>query len=140
VRLTVIPDADYELDAIHVYMLDLGGRIVTTAVIPISGSGNTFTFTMPAHHVAIVVIFRDTRTTGVDEIDGRPQGSPLQGYVQNGVLYITGLTPGKQWNVYNLSGVLICRDVAAADRAAVALPGRGLYLVTSDYHTVKVTN
>jgi hypothetical protein len=140
VTLTVIPDAGYALDEITVYMLDGSGNTVKTVVIPLNRSGNTFTFTMPGHHVSIVVTFRST--TGVEEI-GRPQGSPLRIYVQNGVLYVNGLTTGQTWSVYNTRGVLVYQGIVpdgatAGARHTLTLRGRGIYIVTSGARTIKI--
>jgi hypothetical protein len=131
VTLTITPDTGYELESVHAFKMDN-----PTIAIPLSGNGLIRTFTMPAYHVTIVAAFSDTRTTAAENI----QPAALTAYVQNGVLYITGLTAGQTWSVYNLSGILIYRDTAAADRASIPLPCRGIYLVTSGNRTVKVTN
>jgi len=37
----------------------------------------------------------------------------LRAWTQNGALYVSGLTAGKPWHVYNLYGQLICTGIAA---------------------------
>jgi hypothetical protein len=74
----------------------------------------------------------------------------------NGVLHVSGLTPGQSWHVYNLTGTLIYTGVADAganistslndristslnDRICVCpLPVRGVYIVRSGNNVVKV--
>jgi hypothetical protein len=63
---------------------------------------------------------------------------PLNAWMLNGRLHVSGLTVGKQWAVYGISGLLICQHVANSDEADVNLPVRGVYIVTSDHATVKV--
>ncbi|GHU62265.1 hypothetical protein FACS1894123_02900 [Bacteroidia bacterium] len=62
----------------------------------------------------------------------------LKAYVQNGTLHVGGLTAGKQWAVYNLSGALVYNGIAGNDEADVSLSVRGVYIVKSGNKTVKV--
>ena len=64
----------------------------------------------------------------------------LNGYVQNGVLYVGGLTTGQTFSIYNIVGTLIYQGVATGDKAEAALPVRGVYIVTDGVNTVKVVN
>jgi len=57
--------------------------------------------------------------------------------VQNGVLYVTGLTPGEQWRVYNMTGVLIYTGIAVEPHGRASLPERGIYIIISNGKTVK---
>ena len=67
----------------------------------------------------------------------------LRAWVQNGMLYVKGLIPGKPWYVYNLYGQLICTGRSAGDvetQCIASLPGRGVYFVVNGQMSVKVNN
>jgi hypothetical protein len=129
ITLTLIPDNGYVLDAI--YVRDFNNPAVT---VPLSGTGLTRTFTMPAHHVTIVITFR--QTVGVEEAG---HVLPLQAYVQDGTLYVSSPNPV---SVYNITGTLIHRDdnrdVARNVSTTIPLPGRGIYIVVSGTQSMKV--
>ena len=63
--------------------------------------------------------------------------APLRAYVQNGVLHVTGLTPGEQWRVYNMTGVLIYTGIAVETHGRASLPERGIYIIISNGKIVK---
>jgi hypothetical protein len=62
--------------------------------------------------------------------------SALKAWNNNGVLHVSGLTEGEQWQVYNLSGVLIHQAEAAAAEAKIILSERGVYIVKSGSQTI----
>jgi hypothetical protein len=62
---------------------------------------------------------------------------PLQAWSQNGVLHVTGLTPGKVWNVYNLYGRLIYTGIAVDVMANIPLPSKGIYIIMNDKESIK---
>jgi hypothetical protein len=64
-------------------------------------------------------------------------GTPLKVWTINGMLHVSGLTEGSVWNVYNLYGQLIYTGIAAGDKAEIALPGRGIYIIQSGNQTIK---
>ena len=127
VTLTITPDQGNTLTSIHVYRSDNGQSI------PLSGTGLTRTFEMPPCHITVVAVFG---STGIDEI--APEG--LVAFSQNGSLYLSGLTPGASWSVYNVTGSLVSQGIATDSKAVVSLPGRGLYIVRSANKVVKVLN
>jgi hypothetical protein len=43
-------------------------------------------------------------------------------------------------SVYNILGTLVYQGIATSDKAEIALPGRGLYIVTDGKEVVKITN
>jgi hypothetical protein len=88
---------------------------------------------MPAYDVIISATFRDMRTG----IEAASQSS-LKGYTQNGILYVSGLTAGKSWSIYNTSGMLMYQGIAADDKAEVPLPGRGVFIVTDGKEIIKI--
>jgi hypothetical protein len=131
VTLTVTPDTGYKLESITV--TDLNN---VTIVIPLTKTGdNTYTFKMPAHHVRVTAVFKSDGT-GVET----QCIASLRAYAQNGTLYVTGLTPGNTLYVYNILGTLIYQGVANSDKAEIALPGKGVYIVTSNGSVIKITN
>ncbi|MDR1337226.1 MAG: hypothetical protein LBK22_10405, partial [Tannerella sp.] len=67
-----------------------------------------------------------------------PQTKPLKAWAQNGGLHVSGLTAGKPWSVYSVSGALIYRSTAGSDEADVPLPVRGAYIVKSGVQVIKV--
>jgi hypothetical protein len=69
--------------------------------IPLSGTGSSRTFVMPAQHVMVIAVFRSTVAN--EEIT--PAG--VTAYVANGTLYVSGLTAGETFSVYNITGTLI---------------------------------
>ena len=134
VTLTVTPDKGYELKALSVYMSDASGNLIRSVVIPLKGSGNTYTFTMPVHNIAIEVSFRDN--VGIENI----RANSLNAFVQNDILYVSGLTAGEVLSIYNITGTLIYQGVTNSDKMEINLSGRGVYLIRSNNNTVKVVN
>ncbi|GHT60742.1 hypothetical protein AGMMS50239_10270 [Bacteroidia bacterium] len=53
-------------------------------------------------------------------------------------MHVGGLTAGKQWSVYNISGALVYQGIASGDEADVPLSVRGVYIVKSGSKTIKV--
>jgi hypothetical protein len=74
--------------------------------------------------------------TSNDEL--RMTNYELKAYAQNGVLHVTGLTPGQTWRVYSITGTQVYSAIATAARAEIPLPARGICLVTTGTQTVKV--
>jgi hypothetical protein len=74
-------------------------------------------------------------TTGTEAI---PQSGSLKAWAQSGTLHVTGLTPGAEWKVYMITGVLIYQSTATGSDAQTDLPAHGLYIVTDGITTVKV--
>ena len=86
---------------------------------------------------SLIIIATPYDTSGNEAIT---QANPLKTWVQNGVLNVTGLTPGEILRVYTLNGTLIYQSIAGGDRAEVVLPVRGVYLVTYGNRTIKIMN
>jgi hypothetical protein len=132
VTLTVTPDAGYALEELTVYMSD-GSGAATSAIVPLTCTGNVCTFKMPAHHITIVATFRQTAT---DNEQLTIDNGQLKAFAKDGILHISGLTANTEWRVYNVMGTLI--HVGAG--SARPLPSRGIYIVTDGKTTVKVVN
>jgi len=131
ITLNISPDAGYDFETIHVY--SMYNRNIE---IPLSGSGLTRTFKMPAHHVTVVAAFRDPRGVGIEEV----QTIGLTAYTEDGTLFVSGLTAGKPWSVYDITGNLVYQGIADGTKAQLALPGRGIYIVNDGKKSVKVSN
>ena len=129
VTLIITPHEGYELVSLSVISRD-GARPVSTIC-----TGNTCTFTMPAHHITIVAVYRDLRTVSNEQwtIDN----GQLKAYAQNGVLYVSGLQAGDRWSVYNIFGALVYQGVALSDKAEVPLPGKGIYIIMNGKESLK---
>ncbi|GHV50023.1 hypothetical protein FACS1894181_10020 [Bacteroidia bacterium] len=103
---------------------DLAAGTYTTT-LTVSGEG----ITPVSVEITYMVI-----TTGIDS----PQANALKAYVQNGTLHVSGLTAGKTWSIYSISGALVYQSVAHEDKADTNLGIRGVYIVTSGNAAVKV--
>ena len=95
------------------------------ATLTVSGEGLT--------PVSIEITYTEMGT-GIDN----PQASLLKAYIQNGILHVNGLTAGKPWSVYNMTGICVYQDIAKDEKADFILPVRGVYVVTSGNQPVKV--
>jgi len=74
-------------------------------------------------------------------IAGVPKANTLQAWMQNGTLRISGLTAGKTWSIYTISGALVKQSVASGTSANVNLDiARGVYIVKSNGRVVRFVN
>jgi len=62
----------------------------------------------------------------------------VKAWTQNGVLYITGLTPGRPVYVYNLAGQLMYSGLARAEEERIPITWRGVCLVVAGEQNMKV--
>jgi len=132
VTMILTPDPDYEVESVTVQGYD-----DSSIIVPVNCTGSVCTFTMPNHNVSISVSFTSPATgNGQWTIDH----GQLRAYAANGVLHVSGLNVGNRWNVYNILGTLVYQGVASADKAEIALPQRGLYIVSDGKTVVKVNN
>ncbi|MCL1943832.1 MAG: hypothetical protein FWF54_09840 [Candidatus Azobacteroides sp.] len=115
--------------------------ITVTGMMPASaGTNGSFTFSVALESGESSVIIEGTGIITAAYASGinTPQATGLEAYVQNGTLHVSGLVAGEMWNVYNISGICIHRDIAKGDKTEVSLPVRGIYIVKSGNRTVKV--
>jgi hypothetical protein len=127
VTLSISPDTDYELSTLSAYHTSS-----PSTTVAVSGSGATRTFIMPAANVTVAASFQNTVAN--EEI-AKVQ---LSAYAQNGTLHVKGLTVGKPWYIFNLSGQLIYTGIAADDKAEKQMPEKGIYIIRADAGTIKV--
>jgi len=73
--------------------------------------------------------------TGIDAIH---KANPLAAWMQNGMLHVSGLTAGKSWSVYDVTGIAVYQSIANSSKANIPLPARGVYFVRSDNKVIKV--
>ena len=105
--------------------------------ISISGTGSASE--KSAVSAKVDVSFTVTGGTAIETVS---QATGLKAWVQNGTLHVTGLTAGKTWRVYTVTGVLVTSPSPSkgGEEVTISLPGHGLYIVQSGNWTVKVMN
>ena len=82
----------------------------------------------------LVIVDAPTGNTDV------PQNIALKAWMQGNVLKVGGLTPGKLWSVYNLSGSLIYQNITDSDTSEIMLPVQGIYIIQSAGSAIKVVH
>ena len=70
--------------------------------------------------------------------DENMQAAPLRAWIRDGLLYVSGLTPGKTLSVYTATGALEYQSIVASSETSVKLLAQGMYIVHSGGKTVKV--
>ncbi|MCL2041289.1 MAG: T9SS type A sorting domain-containing protein [Bacteroidales bacterium] len=73
-----------------------------------------------------------------EEIPEISQPNPLKAYTQNRILYVSGLTVGETWRVYDILGKLVYQGVATDETANTILTVSGVYIIRSGSKTAKV--
>ena len=135
VTLSILPDPGYMLNSIEILRTVYKAAPVPTPIpVTVSGEGNVRTFIMPPYEVTVRATF--TQSTGVET----QCIASLQAYVQDGVLYVNGLTAGEPWRVYNLVGKLVYQGIAKSETEKILLPVRGIYIVTNGKAVLKIIN
>ena len=67
------------------------------------------------------------------------ESNSLKAWTNNGVVYVNGLTPGKPWSLYSVTGVLIYKGIAKSETENYpSLQSRGIYIITHENKTTKV--
>jgi hypothetical protein len=67
------------------------------------------------------------------------RATPLQAWVRDGLLHITGLTPGETLSIYSATGALVYQSIATSDEADINLAAPGVYIIRSGSNTIKVS-
>jgi len=78
---------------------------------------------------------------GISDISGKSDGQTLIAFVQDGILYVSGLIPGEIWGIYNTSGILVYEDVAnfiVANHSVLPQISSGVYIIKSGNRVVKL--
>ena len=82
-----------------------------------------------------------TVTTADPPITGNGEelsADPLRAWIRDGLLYVSGLTPGETLSVYTAAGALDYHSIAASYEANIKLKAPGVYIVQSGDKSVKV--
>jgi hypothetical protein len=66
--------------------------------------------------------------------------TPLTAHIKGGRLFVRGLSEGKLWSVYSVSGALMYRSIATGNEMDIALTSQGVLIIQSEKKTVKVAN
>jgi len=103
--------------------------------VVVTNTSNSATGKKTATMTSYVATVTVKNATGIENIS---QATGLKAWVANGTLHVSGLTAGKQWSVYNVAGILIYQGIATGDEATQSIPTRGIYIVQSEKHTLKV--
>jgi autotransporter-associated beta strand protein len=136
VTLTITPDAGFELSTITVY-----NDYASLVTVPLKGEGDTLTFLMPPYPVTVISTFTATPYSTTDnciDCHSDRSGRILQAWTLNGMLHVSGLTPGQSWQVYSLTGQLIYTGIATDVTAERPLPARGIYIIKSGEKQLKI--
>lgn len=72
--------------------------------------------------------------TGSSEI---PPANPLKAWVRNGLLHVTGLTPGEALRIYTTGGMPVYHSTVTSDEVDISLEVRGVYIISSRNHAIK---
>ena len=117
------------------------GEVKVSVTANTSSDPRSATITISGTGVATQTItVNQTNTAVTNEMIASPA---LKAYVQNGVLYINGLSPGSSLKVYNILGVLVYQGIAPSNSPkggefVLSLPGRGVYIITDGKTAVKM--
>jgi len=96
---------------------------------------NTCTLSNIAATAAVTVEFGSNQITNVTELSST---NPFHAWMHGSLLHVTGLTTGETLSLYTASGVLVYHSIATSETADIPLEIRGIYVVKSGNHTVKV--
>jgi len=130
------------------------GEVTVTSVIPAiagtesnpDGINGSFKFTvgmtsgettlMSAPADGIIIATPKKTITGMEN----PQAATLVAWMQRGVLHVSGLTAGKSWQVYDISGRLIYHETATGVVATryIGSTGQRILIVQSEGKVAKV--
>ena len=119
--------ATYAQSTAGEHLITFNGNFGMTAVTAIPSN---YTIVQPSGITGEI-----TQVTSSGEIF---QTNPLNAWVREGVLHVTGLTPGKDWSVYNTNGTLVHRSVAISETANIRLFPQGVYIIQSENNTIKI--
>ncbi|MCL2040440.1 MAG: hypothetical protein FWG84_00180 [Bacteroidales bacterium] len=140
---TVIPEnATYK--NIGWKVIDAGGSgayISGVNTLNITAAGSALVRAIVANGLGIGIEYTQdfsiTIGVGIAEIS---QSNTLKAYTRNGILYVSGLTVGETWRVYDILGKLVYQGVATDETVNIPLSVSGVYIIRSGEKTAKVVN
>ena len=97
--------------------------------------GTTALTTIPTD--GVIIATPEKIFTGIEN----PQTNPLAAWINDGILHVNGLTVGKPWYVYDISGRLIYHEIAtdvAETRTITSLHIQGIYIIQSGEKAIKI--
>jgi len=126
VTLTITPDAGFALSSI------------TATSVTLYGTDETRTFTMPDHDVTVTATFNATSCNDDANEQLTINNEPLKAWTHEGKLYLSGLTEGKPWHIYNLYGQVIYSGIAVTNKMEIPLPVKGIYFIANVKESTKI--
>ena len=134
--------ADIHLTASNINFLDFIAAISGDGDNPL-GTDGSFDFrlsltkgdshaTLYLNGVIMATIFD---TSGNEAIQPVKQ---LKAWIQNGELQVSGLTQGKQWRIYHISGTLVYQGIALDEKASIRIETRGYHIIVSEGKTIRI--
>jgi hypothetical protein len=76
--------------------------------------------------------------TSITETNLNDLHNPLEAWVRDGKIHITGLIIGERLNIYNINGQLVYQGIANSNEMSVTLNVHGTYIIQSGQRVVKV--
>jgi len=67
-----------------------------------------------------------------------PQANPLNAYVYDGLLYVSGLTVGETLRIYDVMGISLYEGIAASGEMNIPLKKQGMYIVQTKNNSIKI--
>ncbi|MDR1200353.1 MAG: hypothetical protein LBL58_01820, partial [Tannerellaceae bacterium] len=101
-------------------------------------TAGTYTATLTVSGAGLMSVSQEITYTVIPTGIESPQSKSLKVSIQNGILHLSGLTQGKPWSIYNISGIQVYQNIAKSDEEYITLPVRGAYIVKSGKDTIKV--
>jgi len=89
--------------------------------------GKPFSIRIPLTYVA-----QDTSSDELQPV------CPPKAWIRNGMLHISGVTPGETLSVYTASGALVYTGIVTSNEESIALPAQGVYIIRSENRTLKI--
>jgi hypothetical protein len=137
--ITLTPKTGYTLTGVTADFFSVAGA----SSVSNGASSGVITVTFPASltisgeglpSVSAEISYTVT-PTGLESPPSAPQ---LKARTQGTTLHVTGLTAGRPWSVYALTGALIHRSIPTGSEADLTLPARGIYIIQSGNKAIKV--
>jgi hypothetical protein len=136
------------LQSQHLYVLPIGGEQVAFAFehkpkITFGNGTKTIQSTAKTETYQLANVqnlsFKFNQPTNVRDLD-KHVGSPLRAWVANDVLYIAGLTIGKPYRIYSISGTLVHYGIAKSDVATWngTRNAPTIYIIHSENQSLKI--
>jgi hypothetical protein len=109
--------------------------------IPVEKKNGRLHFTVPANYFSGFALVE--LSPPEDPPSGNGSGknlpeNPLHARIEDGMLYMSGLTVGDTLSVYTSAGAMVYHSIAASNESKIKLNEPGVYIVHSDNKSIKV--